>query len=272
MKKFVFIPLLLAVCSLFAGEKIRMHAHRGEPSLAPQNTVESIKLAFDLGALMIETDCWLTKDGSMVICHERGELKKYWGIDKQPSELTAEEIKNAKLVCADKFDKKYADCKLPTLDDVLAVIPKDKSFELEIKHYGDGFADKVEAARIKAGLDYSNILITSFRDDVIRDFKKKYPKYETLFIVWVGKDAKPEPIIERAKNAGASQVAIGGYRNINADFVAKIKAAGLKVGVWQVENLDDLAFAARLGVDRVCSNYASRLRRDFETVKSLDFK
>ena len=90
--------------------------------------------------------------------------------------------------------------------------------------------------------------------------------------MWVGKNAKPEQIIERAKNAGASQVAIGGYRNINADFVAKIKVAGLKVGVWHVENLDDLAFAAKLGVDRVCSNYASRLHRDFETVKSLDFK
>ena len=40
----------------------------------------------------------------------------------------------------------------------------------------------------------------------------------------------------------------------------------------RIQEMHFLAFAAKLGVDRVCSNYASRLRRDFETVKSLDFK
>ena len=153
----------------------------------------------------------------------------------------------------EKFDKRYANCKIPTIDDIFAVIPKDKSFELEIKTYGDGFADKVEAARKKAGLGYKNILITSFAPAVIKDFKEKYPQYETLLIVSCPQKGKlaAKEIIKKAKYAKASQVAIGNYKKLDRAYIKEIQDAGFKVGLWQVENLNDLAIAAKLGADTV---------------------
>ena len=82
----------------------------------------------------------------------------------------------------------------------------------------------------------------------------------------------PESIISTAKRAGVSQVALGNYRKIDRDFVRKIQDAGFKVGEWQVQNLDDLAYAAKIGANRVCSDHAYRLRRDFKRLKTLDFK
>lgn len=167
MKKKLPATTIAAVFSVlfsagaFAAQTIYIHAHRGEPHLAPQNTPESISLAFELGARMIETDFHLTKDGTIVCMHMRKELRDIWGIDKEPKDLTIGEIRASKLAHPEKFDKRYANCKIPTIDDIFAIIPKDKSFELEIKTYGDGFADKVEAARKKAGLGYKNILITN---------------------------------------------------------------------------------------------------------------
>lgn len=280
MKLISIMAVVFAMASLTAEQTIRMHSHRGETEFAPQNTVESIKLAYEMGAQMIETDFTLTKYGQMVCVHGRNELKRFWNIDKEPRELTPQDIANAKNTLkrnsgAALYDKKYAGVKLPLIDDVLAAIPKDKRFELEIKGYGEDFADKVEAARKKAGLKEWNILVTSFNAEAIKDFKKKYPKYETLFIVSMGDKRRNwtlEKIIAVAKDANADQVAIGSYRKIDKDFIAALKKAGFKTGVWQVENLDDLAFAAELGVDRVCSNFAWTLRKKYALIKNLDFK
>ncbi len=286
MNKIKLISLLsvVFVCGCVSSEqeqKIRMHSHRGETDFAPQNTVESIKLAYEMGAQMIETDFSITKEGIMVCIHGRKELKRYWNIDKSPTDLTLSEIKNAKNTLKGRkdtdpnYDKKYANVKLPTIDDVFAVIPKDKRFELEIKGYGQDFADKVEQARIKAGLDYWNILVTSGDATAIKDFKQKYPKYETLFIVNMGDKKRNwtlEKIIATAKDANVEQVAIGSYRKIDKNFISALKKAGFKTGVWQVQNLDDLAYATELGVDRVCSDHAYELRRKYKLIKNLDFK
>ena len=81
-----------------------------------------------------------------------------------------------------------------------------------------------------------------------------------------------EEIIKMAKFGGASEIAIGGYRNMDRAFVKKIQDAGFVVCVWQVENLDDLDYAAQLGVNRVCSNYAYELRKAYKRIKELNFK
>ena len=276
------IKAILSICAATfafaaaaaAAQTIYIHAHRGEPHLAPQNTPESIALAFKLGARMIETDFHLTKDGTLVCMHMRKELRDIWGIDKEPKDLSIDEIRASRLAHPEKFDAKYANCKIPTIDEIFAVIPKDKSFELEIKTYGEGFADKVEAARKKAGLGYENILITSFSPDVIKDFKAKYPQYETLLILSISKKGKPsaEEIVKKAKYAGASQVAIGNYKKLDRAFIKTIQDAGFKVGLWQVENLNDLAIAAKLGADRVCSNYCAKLRSEYKRIKELNME
>ncbi len=276
MKKIITLITLIGIgaTAFGAGQSIYLHAHRGEPKLAPQNTVESYKLAFELGARMIETDFHLTESGSMVCIHWRNELRDIWGIDKDVHKLTDAEIKSARLKHPEKFDKKYADCRLPLIDDVFAIIPKDKYFELEIKHYGDTFADKVEVARKKAGLDYNNMLITSFDGYVIKDFKKRYPKYETVLIM-VMNNKKPqtaEEIIKNVKKFDASQVAIGNYWKLDRAFIKKIQDAGIKVSLWHVDNLNDLNFVTKLGADRICSNNAHQLKADFKRIKELDLQ
>ena len=268
MKKYITIISILSSAVISFGD-IAVHSHRGESSLAPENTVEAIKLAYDLGSLMIETDVNLTKEGHLVVMHGKRELKKYWGIDKDVADLTLEDLKNSKLVCPEKFDKKYANVKIPTFDEVLKVIPKDKRFELEIKTYGDAFADKAVEAIKRAGLTEKNVLVTCFSPEIIKDFKKKYPQFKTMFICNLHKktgklNKTADEIIRMAKFAGASEVAIGGYRNIDRQYVKKIQDAGLLVGVWQVENLNDLDFAYQLGANRVCSNYAYELRKAYK--------
>ena len=48
-------------------------AHRGASFIAPENTLASAKLAWDLGADAVECDIYLTADNRVMVMHE-GEL------------------------------------------------------------------------------------------------------------------------------------------------------------------------------------------------------
>ena len=61
--------------------------HRGIPTLAPENTLESFRLAFDQGADIVEMDVRLSRDNQVVVIHDR-DLKRTTGVEKRVSELT----------------------------------------------------------------------------------------------------------------------------------------------------------------------------------------
>lgn len=56
-------------------------AHRGARAHAPENTIDAFELALRLGATGLETDAWLTSDGTVVLDHD-GEIRR--GLFKKP--------------------------------------------------------------------------------------------------------------------------------------------------------------------------------------------
>ncbi|MBI5421913.1 glycerophosphodiester phosphodiesterase, partial [Candidatus Peregrinibacteria bacterium] len=44
--------------------------HRGAPAYEPENTIRSLKKAFELGANGVEFDIRQTKDGQIVLMHD----------------------------------------------------------------------------------------------------------------------------------------------------------------------------------------------------------
>ncbi len=65
-------------------------AHRGASALAPDNTMESFRLALRLGARALESDAWITADGTAVLDHDGvigPRLKRRPIADAQRTEL-----------------------------------------------------------------------------------------------------------------------------------------------------------------------------------------
>jgi len=58
------------------------YAHRGASAYAPENTMSSFKKAFQLGSNGIELDLQKTKDGKIVIFHDKEIDKKSNGTGK----------------------------------------------------------------------------------------------------------------------------------------------------------------------------------------------
>lgn len=67
-----FLPLLIAAMLIVpAVAAFDLQAHRGGRALWPENTLPAFEKALDLGVDTLELDTGLTRDGTLIIAHER---------------------------------------------------------------------------------------------------------------------------------------------------------------------------------------------------------
>lgn len=131
MKKFLTIGLLFLSCiPLFAqtrAEKIRegllskdpskvfVASHRADWRNWPENSLEGINSAIEMGVDIVEVDLQLTKDSVLIIMHD-GKLDRTTTGKGKISETTYDEIKNLRLKNGVGI---YTRHKVPTLEEVL---------------------------------------------------------------------------------------------------------------------------------------------------------
>ncbi|MCJ8008699.1 glycerophosphodiester phosphodiesterase family protein [Lederbergia wuyishanensis] len=109
-------------------------AHRGIPSIAPENTMSSFRLAYEHGADLIETDVKVTKDNQLVIMHDDTVNRTTNGTGRV-ADLTLEEIKQ--LDAGSKFSAEFAGEKIPTFEEYLKEFKgKDVILLVELKDTG----------------------------------------------------------------------------------------------------------------------------------------
>ena len=236
---------------LLAGVTMMNVAHRGlwKEANLPQNTVEAIQAAYDAGAQVVETDFALTKCGEMICLHDRKALASMSSVVKDPADITPEDRATINLGEKAKLPRPY---RIPLLKDVLAVVPKDRVLQAEIKVYGPTYAEKFVAAVREAGLTETNFIVSSFNYGALKDFREKHPEYKTL---WLGCGVKGKydvaEIVRQAKEGrfdvicpGCEAARAAGFTRADAD---KIRAAGFDFRFFGVNAPESLAYAAWLG-------------------------
>ena len=99
--------------------KVKVWAHRGASGYAPENTLESFKLAADMGADGVELDVQLTKDGELVVVHDE-YIDRVSDGHGRVVDYTLEELRRFNF---NKMHPEYAtSCKIPTLREVLELL------------------------------------------------------------------------------------------------------------------------------------------------------
>lgn len=148
---------------------MQVFGHRGACGYLPENTMESLELAFELGADAIEFDVVMTKDGHPVICHDR-DLSRVTNISEKAflssnvDELNLEDIKQLRAV--ERYPEGRAEShahsgefKIPTLAEVFANPNFDgRHLIVELK-YGEEF--------LKSGLDVAKATADAIADSDI---------------------------------------------------------------------------------------------------------
>ena len=137
--------------------------HRGAAAYAPENTIEGIHTAADMGVEWVELDVKLTKDQVPIIFHDE-ILERTTNGSGLVAETTYEQIKQ--MEAGSWFGDSFAGIKIPTLEEALdALIERDLGFNLEIKPCPGREVETTEAALdILSQIwdDHNRLLISSF--------------------------------------------------------------------------------------------------------------
>jgi glycerophosphoryl diester phosphodiesterase len=265
MKKTVCVLAAVAAAGALGGN-MEIVAHRGDDKAKyPENTLASLAAAWKNGATYVETDFIVTNSGSVVVCHSQAELKSVWGSDKKLSRLTEEDISKITLKDSPKWSKDFGSERLPTLDEVFDIFPKDKGMVFEIKgQCNQRMVDVMEAARARNGIKKEQIIVHAFDADAIRIFNKLNPGYKTVWIFKLEDGEKrisAEDAIAKCKEIGARGVNVK-ISKLTEDYVRKLKAAGLYVIVWFVSDEDAIRRMESWGVDAViCFNAVEMIHK-----------
>jgi glycerophosphoryl diester phosphodiesterase len=257
------LPAVLAFAfTASALSAVDIVAHRGASFDAPENTLAAGKLAFVQKADALETDLWLTKDGQIIVSHDLN-AKRTAGRDAKLNDLTFAEARA--LDAGTWKDPKFAGEKLPTLEEQLALIPAGKRIFIEQKA-GVEIVPALTATLAKTRLKRSQLVIIDFKLASAKAAKAAMPDLKVMWLLNPpSKDPKkPSPdldeAIAQAKTAKLDGLDVNHKFPMDAAAVKKIRAAGLELHVWTV---DDPVIAKRwagLGVDSITTNRPGWLR------------
>jgi glycerophosphoryl diester phosphodiesterase len=262
MHRYLLVMLFFAVpLTAQAGGKVEIIAHRGASYDAPENTVAAIKLAWTQKADASEFDVFQSKDGKIVVIHDNN-TKRVSGVDKLVTEQTLAELR--KLDVGTWKDAKFAGEKLPTLEEMLATVPKGKRVFVEVKS-GPEIVPELDRVLKASKLAQEQTPIISFNAKVVAAVKKARPDLAAYWIVNLqpAKGKQPptaEALIATAKDVAADGLDLSAADALDKAFGAKVRAAGLKLYVWTV---NDLAVAQRMvevGVDGITTDRPGWLR------------
>lgn len=125
---------------LMDGSKIVLGCHRGDRANYPENTMPAFISAVEMGIDAIETDIRMTKDGHLVIIHDRDVVRTTNGkgfVD----EMTLEEIRA--LDAGFWKGEEFVGVKIPTVEEFLEYVSKyNVIINWELKEYPGDLGDR----------------------------------------------------------------------------------------------------------------------------------
>jgi len=197
--------------------------HRGSPLHAPENTIRSFEAAFQAGADGIETDLRLLSDRVAVLYHDDdiGEHEIETLTSKSVAELgvTVERLRH------------------------LAPFARRGTLVLEVKR------SKWEEVLLEEVGAWPGIIIASFDHELIADIRRRRPDIEVGLTTF----GRLVDFPSYARRLGATWV-FPAYRYVDADLVAELHDAGMRVVPWTPNRPDDWARLREAGCDGVITD------------------
>jgi glycerophosphoryl diester phosphodiesterase len=178
-----------------AQNSFHIQAHRSAGIARPENTLESVRWAWELGVTP-EVDLRVSKDGQIVCFHDANFARVLPNADAATQKLSVEKLTLAEL---EKLDvgsfrgPQFAGQRIPTLAAVLHEMRgrPERLLYIDIKKADLGPL----AALIRKFDAQQQCIFTTTHYDLVRDWKKRVPESPTL--LWNGSSVAERPNLEQ---------------------------------------------------------------------------
>lgn len=172
--------------TLFGKQWPLIMAHRGDRDHAPENSLAAFRLALDARCDIVETDLWFTSDG-VLVCHHDATLERMTGDARLIGDVRLEELRRLRL--HSDPGGRFRDEAIPTLDELLEMLPAGVILALELKD--PAFETEAACRRLVAvigdRIDERTVATLAFNRNCLRAIKSVAPK------LTVGHISKDDP-------------------------------------------------------------------------------
>jgi glycerophosphoryl diester phosphodiesterase len=245
---------------------VQVIAHRGFSGIAPENTMTAFKKAIEIGADMIELDVMLSKDGELVVIHDKTVNRTTNGKGKV-SELSLSDLK--KLDAGSWFKKHFSGEKIPTLEEVFDLAHGKIQLNIEIKKDAyNPYRKKggVEEKTVKLIEKYnmsSGVLVSSFNPLIIQRIKEFSPEVATAILY---RYRINRSLVKGFNNLNVNAVNPG-KRFFNKKATQEVHKSDLKINIYTINQKREMKKFIKMGVDGIITNYPDRV---FEVLEELN--
>ena len=257
-----------------------VQGHRGTRGHLPENTLPAFERALEIGVDTLEMDCGITRDGVVVIHHDRRLNPDFargadgkWVSAPAPTifELTFQQLQQydvGRLRPGSEYAKRFPHQKpidgtrIPKLVDLFLMTKNTEvRFNIETKLLPthpdetvgpEPFARALYGEIRKAGMA-KRAVIQSFDYRTLKIVEREAPEIETVYLT-EAKDAIPAKV-----HAAGAKIWSPDLKAINPQVMAEAKKLGLRVVVWTANEPAEIDAMIKAGVDGIISDYPDRV-------------
>ncbi|MFA6562253.1 MAG: glycerophosphodiester phosphodiesterase [Verrucomicrobiia bacterium] len=232
-------------------------AHRGNSGDCPENTLAAFQSGIAAGADWIELDVHRTRDGKLVVSHDRIT----WRVGSRSlvvPESTYEQLRKVD-VAADfrrRHGKSLAQCppqRMPLMEDVLRLVMAQHQTRASIQPKTNCVAEVVAVVRHLGAEAW-----VGFNDGNVNYMAEAKRLAPTIPVFWDRGESDIAADIRTAKQHGFETLVLN-ERAVTPQKVAQLKQAGLGVGVWTVNDPAAWEQFLAMGVERIYTDHPRRL-------------
>ena len=259
-----------------------LQGHRGARGHAPENTLAGFERALEIGVDTLELDVGVTRDGVVVIHHDR-RLNPYVarGVDGKWVRAPAPTIYSLSYAELARYDvgrirpgSDYArrfphqqpidGARIPRLSDLWPIAPRVR-FNIETKLVPEApeetlppepFARAVIAEVRRAGVA-PRTTIQSFDFRTLAVVQREAPEIRTAYLT----SGQRGDAVAKRVHALQGTIWSPNYQDLDPVALTAARGFGLKVIPWTVNEPADIARVLAMNVDGLISDYPDRVRQ-----------
>jgi glycerophosphoryl diester phosphodiesterase len=262
---YLLLALAIAISATRAAGPLVI-AHRGASSDAPENTLAAFRLAWEQGADGIEGDFRLTADGRVVCIHD-SDTKRVAGHALVVRDATYDDLRT--LDVGAWQGETWRGEKIPSLEEVLALVPAGKMLQIELKTGPEIVAPLADAIE-RSAIDSKQLLLIAFDADAIAACKQRMPQIKCHWLTNYKQQASgnwsptPGEVIATIRRIGADGFGSASRPEVfDEAFVRQLRTAGIdEFHVWTVDDPEVARFYRRLGAWGLTTNRPEKLRAE----------
>jgi len=258
-----------------------LQGHRGARGLAPENTLPGFERALSLGVDTLELDVGVTRDGVVVIHHDRrlnpdlarGPDGKWVGAPAPTIfSLSYQELQRydvGRIKPGSEYARRFPHQKpvdgarIPRLAALFSIAPPSMKFNIETKLVPEApeetlapepFARALIAEVRKAGVA-ARTTIQSFDFRILAVVQREAPEIATAYLTSGAKGEAVPRMVHEAKGAIWSP----NFQDLDPRALAVARELGVRVVAWTVNEPADIARVLGMNVDGIISDYPERV-------------